>query len=198
MIEGARQEQTRPASRAGASQLARIRDLAERTLDDLNLELVHLLYRKEGYRWVVRLFIDAEGGVSLDDCSRASHQFGVLLEAAEIIPHAYTLEVSSPGLDRPLFHENDYRRFAGRRACVKTAQPVEGRRHFTGTIMHCENQAVTLRLDGQREIAIPLAAILHGRLEIEWEQKDACFEPKSEAERAPDRRTAGDVKRIQE
>ena len=144
-----------------------LEDLAHRAVEPLGLEMVHLEYRKEGRRWVVRLYIDRDGGITLDDCARASEQFGALLEAANLIPHRYNLEVSSPGLDRPLFTEGDYRRFASRRARLTTHRPVGGRRHHQGVLLGCTEGTVTIRLDDGHEQSIPLELIASGRLKVE-------------------------------
>ena len=147
----------------------RLEALAERALAALGLELVQLVYRKEGPRWVVRLFIDREGGVTLDDCSRASEQFSTVLEVEDAIPHSYTLEVSSPGLDRPLAGERDYRRFTGRRARLKTKRPLDGQRNFQGTIAGYADDQVRLSLPDGCEVAIPILEIASGRLEVDLE-----------------------------
>jgi len=147
--------------------------LAEQALAALGLELVQLVYRKEGPRWVVRLFIDQEGGVTLDDCARASEQFGTLLEVEDAIPHGYTLEVSSPGLDRPLTGERDYRRFTGRRARLKTKRPLDGQRNFQGTIAGYADDHVRLSLPDGSEVAIPILEIASGRLEVDLEADES-------------------------
>jgi ribosome maturation factor RimP len=147
----------------------RLETLAEQALAALHLELVQLVYRKEGPRWVVRLFIDREGGVTLDDCARASEQFGTLLEVEDAIPHSYTLEVSSPGLDRPLVGERDYRRFTGRRARIKTNRPLDGQRNFRGIIVGYAGDCVRLAVPDGREVDIPMADIASGRLEVDLE-----------------------------
>jgi ribosome maturation factor RimP len=151
----------------GSPAAARLRALAEQAAETLGFELVHLEYRKEGRRWVVRLFIDRQGGVTLDDCARASEQFGTVLEVEDLIPHSYTLEVSSPGLDRPLVAEEDYRRFVGRRARLKTKQPVDGQRNFQGTIESCNDGRIQLLLADGRAVEIPIPEIASGRLEID-------------------------------
>ena len=77
-------------------------------LEDLRLELVDIEYRREGKSWVLRIFIDKEGGIAVEDCTRVSHQVGDLIDIDDLIPNAYSLEVSSPGLDRPLKTEQDF------------------------------------------------------------------------------------------
>ena len=148
----------------------RLAGLARRGLQTVGLELVHLDYRKEGRRWLLRLYIDRAGGVTLDDCTRASDQVSALLDADDLIPHRYTLEVSSPGLDRPLFTEEDYRRFTGRRARLTTHRPVEGRRRrLLVTLLGCEDGTVGIRLEDGQNRTIPFGLIASGRLEVELE-----------------------------
>jgi ribosome maturation factor RimP len=151
----------------------RLEALAEQALAALGLELVHFVYRKEGPSWVVRLFIDREGGVTLDDCSRASEQFGTVLEVEDAIPHSYTLEVSSPGLDRPLVGEQDYRRFTGRQARLKTKRPLDGQRNFQGTIAGYADETVRLSLSDGGEVTIPILEIASGRLEVDLEAEES-------------------------
>lgn len=157
------------AASGGAS--GRLEALVARTLASLGLELVHLVYRKEGRRWVLRLLIDREGGVTLDDCADASNQLGAVIEVEDAIPHSYVLEVSSPGVDRPLFKESDYLRFKGRAAQVRTQRPLNGRRHFQGDIVDCREGVVSLALTGGEVVELPLAEIVSGRLEVDLDQE---------------------------
>ncbi|NIP16928.1 MAG: ribosome maturation factor RimP [Xanthomonadales bacterium] len=156
---------------SGQSATARLRQLAARTLEGLGMELVHLTYRREGRQWLLRLMIDREGGVSMDDCATASEQLGAVLEVDEVIPHSYVLEVSSPGLDRPLFTASDYRRFTGSKVIIKTHKPVDGQRQYRGVVEGCEQDEVALRRDDQALVHIPLAAIASGRLEVDLDQE---------------------------
>jgi len=110
----------------------------------------------------VRLFIDHPEGVTLDLCERVTHLL------PEVREH-YTLEVSSPGLDRPLHGEADYRRFVGKLAKLSSYEPVDGRRHWTGRIVACDDGIVTLELVGEKASArVPLSKVSHGRLEVEF------------------------------
>jgi ribosome maturation factor RimP len=145
----------------------RIEEIARRALAALGLDFVHLVHRREGGRWVVRLFVESPRGVSLEDCARASHQVGVTLDAEDVPPYPYVLEVSSPGLDRPLFSEADYVRFAGSKAHVTTREPVNGRRRFAGILAGCEAGVVTMHLSGGGDVALPFSAIASGRLEVD-------------------------------
>ena len=117
----------------------------------------------------MRLFVDKPGGIGLDELQSVSEEVSAILDAEDPIAGSYTLEVSSPGLDRPLKTEADYRRFAGRLAKVSSYELVDGRRHWTGRIVSCEDGLVTLDLEDERTGAqIPYAKIAHGRLEVEF------------------------------
>ena len=99
-------------------------------------ELVDLEFKPELGHWVLRVFIDKAGGVGLDDCATVSRELSAVLDVADVIPHAYSLEVSSPGLDRPLKKEADFARFVGKKAKIRTRHPVgESRRNFSGTLV---------------------------------------------------------------
>ncbi len=150
-----------------AQVLERVREMARGILEFAGMELVHLEMKREPGGWFLRLFIDKEGGVTVDDCSRVSRQLSVQLDLEDPIPQRYTLEVSSPGLDRPLYSDRDYARFAGRRIRLSTFAPVEGRRHFVGRLVGLAEGVVRLALEDEREIAIPRDKVAKARLEIE-------------------------------
>ena len=133
------------------------------------LELVAVEYQREPAGWILRVYVDRTGGVSLDDCERVSRQLGDLLDVDDPVEHAYTLEVSSPGLDRPLVSEADFARFAGSQVRLQTEVPVEGQRRFKGRVLGAAGGAVRLALEGGREVAIPHAAIERARLVLEWD-----------------------------
>jgi ribosome maturation factor RimP len=121
---------------------------------------------------VLRLFVDKPGGIGLDDLQSVSEEVSAILDAEDPIESAYTLEVSSPGLDRPLKGEADYRRSVGKLAKLSSYEPVDGRRHWTGRIVSCEDGVVTLGLETEQATAkVPLGKISHGRLEVEFPGK---------------------------
>jgi len=155
----------------GKTVTARLRSLAGETMAAMGFGLVHLTYRREGKQWVLRLMIEREAGVSLEDCGEASKQLGAVLEVADLIPHSYVLEVSSPGLDRPLFTENDYQRFAGRRVNLRTHGPIAGRRKFQGLLQGCHDGVVTLTLSGGETVSLPFRDVAGGRLEIDLDHE---------------------------
>jgi ribosome maturation factor RimP len=144
---------------------ARFRAVAEPILDDLGLELVDAEFRREAQGWVLRLYMDRPGGVTLDDCQRVSEELGVHLDVEDFIGYPYHLEVSSPGLDRPLTRDQDFVRFAGQEARVSTREALQGRRNFRGRLAGLQDGAVLLDLpDGQR-VVIPRELILRARLQ---------------------------------
>lgn len=142
---------------------ARVAEMALPLTEELNLELVDVEYTKEAGRYYLRVFIDKPGGVTLDDCQALSEKLDVLLDAADPIPNSYFLEVSSPGIERPLKKAGDFVRFAGREARVKTFAPVEGRRQFKGRILGAAGEEVQLEVEG-RTVALRLDNISSARL----------------------------------
>jgi ribosome maturation factor RimP len=136
-------------------------------LQEMDLELVDVLYRRERSGWVLRLVIDREDGVSLDDCAAVSREVSHLLDIEDILEQAYNLEVSSPGLDRPLKSVNDFKRFAGRKAKVTTKEPIGGNQVFIGRINKVEDELITMEVD-QQELSIPFSEVAKARLEVEF------------------------------
>lgn len=142
--------------------------LAEPVLERLGYELVLVELARERQGAVLRLFVDKEGGVTLEDCARISREVGAVLDVEDPIEGAYHLEVSSPGLDRPLVRERDFVRFAGRRARIVTHEErVGGRRTFRGVLQGVEGDAVLLLVDGQ-PMRIPLAEIARANVEYQF------------------------------
>ena len=127
--------------------VAAIEQYAEPLLRDMGLELVEVQFQREGHGWVLRLFIDREQGVSLDDCTAVSRAMGTWLDVEDLIEHAYHLEVSSPGLERPLKKIEDFQRFIGSKARVKLKEPRQGQRVFIGTLEQVGGEGVTLQAD---------------------------------------------------
>lgn len=141
----------------------RLTALIEPLITDAGLELVDLQFRREEGGWILRLVIDHEEGITLDYCADISREVGRLLEVENIIEHAYRLEVSSPGLERPLLKEKDYVRFQGRKAKIKTIKPIDNQRVFIGTIKQTHNSEVTLQTE-TGAVTVPLAGIAKARL----------------------------------
>jgi ribosome maturation factor RimP len=146
--------------------MGRVREIAEPIAQSLILELVDVEYRREARGWVLRLFIDKTGGVTLDDCTQVSHEVGRALDVEEVISTAYTLEVSSPGLDRPLRTERDFQKCRNQKVRVKTREPLENRRVFRGELIDVTQDRITVREDG-RFFEIPLEMVSRANLEID-------------------------------
>ena len=122
-------------------------DLVEPILDEMGFELVDVLYLSKHGRWVLRIYIDRDGGVTIDDCARVSGEISDLLDVKEIIEHEYVLEVSSPGLDRPLKKERDFIRAIGKKIKVRMARSVNGQRNFTGHLNDFQNNTLYVEVE---------------------------------------------------
>src|SRR5436189_111216 len=120
----------------------RVREIAERVAIDHGLELVHSEVAGPANKPIVRIFIDKPNGVTHQDCSEVSHYLGTILDVEDFIHAAYTLEVSSPGLDRGLYKLADFERFAGSLAKMKTTSPLGGQRNFRGRLLGVDGQDV--------------------------------------------------------
>ena len=156
--------------------LARIRAAAERVVASHGLELFDVTMARESQGWMVRVTIDrpgpaasADDSVGIEDCALVSRELGTILDVEDPLDRAYTLEVTSPGLDRPLRHEADFRRFAGRMASVVLDAPVDGQTFFNGRIQEVGRDEVVLVVGRkQRAHRIPLARIKRARLDVEF------------------------------
>lgn len=145
--------------------LATIQGFADPLLLDMGMELVEVQFRREGHGWVLRFFIDKEGGVTIDDCAAVSREVSAYLEVEDLISHAYHLEVSSPGLERPLKKKADFIRFAGRLARIKLRDPLEGQKVLVGTLLGLEGDTVVLALE-METVRIDLENISKARLSL--------------------------------
>ncbi|WP_297056986.1 ribosome maturation factor RimP [Thermosulfurimonas sp.] len=141
-------------------------DLAEPVVLARGMELVEVEWQRERRGWVLRLYIDKPGGVTLGDCVRISEVVGDLLDARDLIHHSYHLEVSSPGLERPLRKKEDFERFAGDRVRIELREPLSGRKSFTGTLKGLSGESVVLEV-AEGEVLIPYQAIKKARLKPE-------------------------------
>ena len=129
-----------------AERLSKIEEVMQPVLQSHGLDLVDLDWRREGRRFVLRLFVDKPGGASIDDCVRLSREAGDVLEVSGLIPESYDLEVSSPGLDRKLTKAADFQRFTGSRMKLMTRQPVNNNRYFEGRLESFREGLLTLDL----------------------------------------------------
>lgn len=145
-----------------------IRQLLDPILQSLGLSLWDLEFQKQGPKWLLRIYIDREnGGVTLDDCEAVSKDLSVALDVENFIQHAYTLEVSSPGLDRSLTKPEHFVRFTGSLVKLKTYQAVEGQKVFRGKLLGLEDTAVKIETE-KALLSIPLANISKASLEVEF------------------------------
>ena len=144
-----------------------ISQVIEPILQSQGLELVDLEYQRESHGWVLRIFLDREGGVGLDDCAGVSHEVGAVLEVKDLIPNPYILEVSSPGLTRPLKKPEDFYKFRNQLVKIKLYEPLEGRKNFKGTLLGLEDDKVRVEVD-QQVFELPLKRIAKANLEIDF------------------------------
>jgi ribosome maturation factor RimP len=155
--------------------LERIREIAERVAAVYGLELFEITFRREGGGEVLRVILDRPGpsatpeeSVSIADCEKVSHELSTILDVEDVVPRAYTLEVSSPGLDRPLRGADDFRRFAGRAAKIVTREPVERQTAFKGRLRGVDGGDVLFEKEGGKHVRLPLALISRARLDVEF------------------------------
>ena len=155
--------------------LDRIREIAGRVAGAYGLLIDEITMRREGRQQVLRVVLDRPGpaatpedSVSIADCERVSHELGTILDVEDLLPDSYTLEVSSPGLDRPLRDADDYRRFAGRLAKIVTREPVERQTAFAGRLRGLDGDEVLFEREGGRIVRLPLSLISRARLEVEF------------------------------
>ncbi len=142
--------------------------IIEPVLEDLGIELVDVEFLTDRGRWVLRVYADRPGGISLDDCARVSREIGDLLDVRDLIRHPYVLEVSSPGLNRPLKRERDFVRATGSQVKLRLCQALEGRRNFAGRLKGVEQGRLRLEVDG-REFLLSLAEVEKANLVHEFE-----------------------------
>ncbi len=164
---------TEDAAQVAGQALEAVKAVAQRVTDSRGFELVEVELKRQREGMLVRLFVDKEGGIGLDDLQSVSEEVSAILDAEDPIRSSYTLEVSSPGLDRPLHTEDDYRRFAGKLAKLSSYEPVDGRRHWTGRLAGVEDGVVVIVLEteGGQAARVPFAKLSAGRLEVEFGKK---------------------------
>ena len=146
----------------------KVSNLAEPLLTSWLLELVDVEFVFDRGRWVLRIYMDKEGGVTLDDCAEVSRELGDLIDAEDMIGFPYVLEVSSPGLNRPLKKERDFVRSIGKLIKVTMLQPVSNRRNFTGRLSDVVEGILRLSLDDNHLVELPLRDVEKARLKYEF------------------------------
>ena|SRR5262245_52697948 len=149
----------------------RVQELAERVAIDHGLELVHVEVAGPDNKPIVRVFIDKPQGVTHDDCSEVSTHLGTILDVEDFIHASYTLEVSSPGLERGLYKRADYERFSGSNAKLKTRQPIDGQRNFRGRLLGLEGNELVFDDRTNGRVQIPLDLITKANLEVDIDEE---------------------------
>lgn len=142
----------------------KLKELLRPLVEDLGYEFVGVEYNSNPKNRLVRIYIDREPeGIGVEDCERVSHEVSALMDVEDPVSGQYTLEVSSPGVERPLFESEHYQRYAGEEAKVLMHSPVEGRRKFKGTIVGADDEQVVLLVDGEK-VALPLPDVRRASL----------------------------------
>jgi len=143
-----------------------VKALIEPVVTGLGYELVGVEHLAQGRHSLLRVYVDSDAGITVDDCADVSRQLSAMLDVEDPLPGAYSLEVSSPGVDRPLFEAADFERFSGQQARIRLAAPLDGQRKFKGVLKGIQNNNVLLMEDG-REVSVPLDRIAKANLVAE-------------------------------
>jgi ribosome maturation factor RimP len=148
----------------------RISDEIEKIVTSEGMELVHIDYRRQGRSYLLRIDIDKDGGVALEDCEQISHQVSAWLDVEDPVPGEYELQVSSPGLDRKFYKDADYQKFLGRLVRVKTSKPIRGLHVIVGRLNQFDGKQIVVtdpKMKKDSDYAIPMEDIKETRLEVE-------------------------------
>jgi ribosome maturation factor RimP len=146
-----------------------VEELVTPILDELNIELVDIEYVKEGKDWFLRLFIDKENGVDIEDCGLVSEKLSEKLDEVDPIPYNYFLEVSSPGAERPLKNDKDFEKAVGKNVFIKTYEPIDGEKTFEGVLTKFDGQTVTVEIKiktRKKSVDIPYEKVAKARLAV--------------------------------
>ena len=146
--------------------IEKVEEFAEGILSSLDLELVEVQYRQEGHGWVLRLFIDGPNGIGVDECAKVSREMNVFLDVEDLIPNAFHLEVSSPGLERALRTIDDYKRFVGKKARVKLRHPIDGQKVFIGLLGSSDEFGFELIMEDESTLHFHLDQVRKARLSL--------------------------------
>ena len=148
----------------------RVQQEIEKVVASEGLELVHVEYKKQGRGYLLRIDIDKDGGVTIDDCSLVSQQISTFLDVEDVIPAEYELQVSSPGLDRKFYKESDYGKFIGRLVRVKTSRAIRGLHVIVGKLTEFDGRKIVVtdpKMKKDADYEVPIADIKETRLEVE-------------------------------
>jgi ribosome maturation factor RimP len=150
-----------------------VRQLVNQVVEGQGYELVEFELKGGGKNWILRVFIDQPVGISHQDCELVSEQLGTVLDVEDLIPFAYTLEVSSPGLDRKLVKDSDYTRFEGKLAKIQTRVPLQNQKTFKGRLRGLLGSSILLEMPKGGMMEIPLDVVREARLEFDWAEEKA-------------------------
>jgi ribosome maturation factor RimP len=149
----------------GLSQLLEeIEQLITPVLDQGQIELVDLSYQKSQGGWTLSLYLDKPGGITLQDCEEWSGKVGTLIDGTSLLNHGYVLEVSSPGLERPIRKLKDFQRFSGEKVHVKLFSPINGQKNFHGVLLGADENTIRLNLEDEREVELPRSQVAKCKL----------------------------------
>jgi ribosome maturation factor RimP len=148
--------------------IGQIREILDPILKEYDLELVEVTFRMEDGRWVLRITIDHEDGIKVHHCTRVSRELSVHMDVEDFIEVKYYLEVSSPGLDRPLKDEKDYEKYAGKLVAIKAHRSIAGRKKIRGTLEGIEDGIVTVLLEEGDRLEVPFEEIISARLDFKF------------------------------
>ncbi len=148
--------------------VSKIEEIAQRVAASDGIEVVEVEFKGGGGNQLLRISIDKPQGVTHADCELISQQVGTILDVEDVVPGHYTLEVSSPGVERKLLKPNDYLRFQGKKAKIVLREPVENQRHWEGKLAGLENGTVLLEAGANRVLRFPLDQVERANLKFEW------------------------------
>jgi len=146
-----------------------VEELAAPIFQELGLELVEIEYVKEGKSWFLRVYIDKDTGVDIEDCGLVSERLSEKLDEIDPIPHNYYLEVSSPGAERPLKKEKDFEKAIGKNVVIKTYEPINGEKSFEGTLLEFDGQHLIIEVKiktRKKSVDIPYEKVANARLAV--------------------------------
>lgn len=146
----------------------RVRELTEPLLASRQVELVELTCRPQGGGLALKFLVDTARGIRMEELSSLNRAIGAVLDEHDAVPERYTLEVSSPGLDRPLRNGRDFERVIGRRVRVLTSVPVNARQEHHGDVLGASDEVVTLKADSGEKVQIPLSQVVHAVQEVDF------------------------------
>lgn len=149
----------------------RVRGIGKRAVEQLGFEFVHSQIAGAKHNPTVRVFIDKPGGVTIEDCSTASRAIEAEMDSDDFIPTSYVLEVSSPGLERELFSIEDFKRFSGKQAKVRTSSPVNGQRNFSGQIVSVDGDEIVFADKTNGQVRFPYGSVARANLLIDLDEE---------------------------